>query len=197
LPSSEIALAVRKHAILPSGIQARGIPCNARSLPSGFHHRADHGKSGARAAGGCRARRLTNHKNYKDHGISGAKGREKRTAFDALCHDATKRQFDVVMAWSVDRLGRSLPDLVGFLSELLATGIDLFQHRQGIGTNTPGGQKRGQTPRPACDCGQHGNRNPWRSERAWTAWRAQDCRAVWGTVQRISRPFDVASVATA
>ena len=45
---------------------------------------------------------------YKDHGISGAKGRDKRPAFDALCRDATKRQFDVVMAWSVDRLGRSL-----------------------------------------------------------------------------------------
>ena len=63
---------------------------------------------------------------YKDHGISGAKGRDKRPAFDALCRDATKRQFDVVMAWSVDRLGRSLQDLVGFLSELHALGIDLY-----------------------------------------------------------------------
>ena len=57
---------------------------------------------------------------YKDHGVSGAKGRDKRPGFDALCRDATKRQFDVVMAWSVDRLGRSLQDLVGFLSELHA-----------------------------------------------------------------------------
>ena len=53
---------------------------------------------------------------YKDHGISGAKGRDKRPAFDAMCRDASRRQFDVVMAWSVDRLGRSLQDLVGFLS---------------------------------------------------------------------------------
>src|SRR5438309_5521182 len=51
---------------------------------------------------------------YKDHGISGAKGRDKRPAFDALCRDAIKRQFEVIMAWSVDRLGRSLQDLVGF-----------------------------------------------------------------------------------
>jgi hypothetical protein len=51
---------------------------------------------------------------YRDHGISGAKGRDKRPAFDALCRDFTKRQFDVVMAWSVDRLGRSLQDLVAF-----------------------------------------------------------------------------------
>jgi DNA invertase Pin-like site-specific DNA recombinase len=55
---------------------------------------------------------------YKDHGISGAKGRDKRPALDALCRDAAQRKFDLVMAWSVDRLGRSLQDLVGFLSEL-------------------------------------------------------------------------------
>ena len=52
---------------------------------------------------------------YKDHGISGAKGRNGRPAFDALCRDATKRQFDVVMAWNVDRLGRSLKDLACLL----------------------------------------------------------------------------------
>jgi DNA invertase Pin-like site-specific DNA recombinase len=62
---------------------------------------------------------------YKDLGISGAKGRDKRPGFDALCRDAAKRQFDVVIAWSVDRLGRSLQDLVGFLSEIHALGIDL------------------------------------------------------------------------
>ena len=50
---------------------------------------------------------------YKDHGVSGAKGRDKRPQFDALCRDATKRQFNMIMAWSVDRLGRSLQDLVG------------------------------------------------------------------------------------
>jgi len=47
---------------------------------------------------------------YKDHGISGAKGRDKRPAFDALIRDANQRKFDVIMAWSVDRLGRSLQD---------------------------------------------------------------------------------------
>src|SRR5437763_10672591 len=77
---------------------------------------------------------------YKDHGISGAKGRDKRPGFDALCRDATKRQFDVVMAWSVDRLGRSLQDLVSFLSELHALGVDLFLHQQGLDTRTPAGK---------------------------------------------------------
>ena len=77
---------------------------------------------------------------YKDHGISGARGRDKRPAFDALCRDAAKRQFDMVMAWSVDRLGRSLQDLVGFLSELHALRIDLFLHQQGLDTTTPAGK---------------------------------------------------------
>jgi DNA invertase Pin-like site-specific DNA recombinase len=77
---------------------------------------------------------------YKDHGISGAKGRDKRPAFDRLCRDAAKRQFDMVMAWSVDRLGRSLQDLVGFLSELHALRVDLFLHQQGLDTTTPAGK---------------------------------------------------------
>jgi len=77
---------------------------------------------------------------YKDHGISGAKGRDKRPAFDALHRDAAKWQFDVVMAWNVDRLGRSLQDLVAFLSELHALKIDLFLHQQGLDTTTPAGK---------------------------------------------------------
>ena len=77
---------------------------------------------------------------YKDHGISGAKARDQRPAFDALCRDAARRLFDVVMAWSVDRLGRSLKDLVGLLSELHALKIDLFLHQQGLDTTTPTGK---------------------------------------------------------
>src|SRR5262249_40187663 len=77
---------------------------------------------------------------YQDHGISGAKGRDKRPAFDRLHRDAARRQFDLVMAWSVDRLGRSLQDLVAFLSELHALGIDLFLHQQGLDTTTPAGK---------------------------------------------------------
>src|SRR6516164_3431687 len=57
---------------------------------------------------------------YKDHGISGAQGRDKRPA--------------------VDRLGRSLQDLVGFLSELHALKIALFLRQQGLDTTTPAGK---------------------------------------------------------
>lgn len=76
---------------------------------------------------------------YKDHGISGAKGRDKRPQFDALCRDAAGRKFDIVMAWSVDRLGRSLQDLVTFLAELHALKVDLFLKTQGLDTTTPAG----------------------------------------------------------
>ena len=57
---------------------------------------------------------------YEDAGISGAKGRDRRPGYDALLKDATRRNFDMIAAWSVDRLGRSLQDLVGFLTELQA-----------------------------------------------------------------------------
>ena len=77
---------------------------------------------------------------YDDDGVSGAKSREHRDAFDRLCKDATRRQFDVVMAWSVDRLGRSLQDLIGFLGELHAVGVDLYLHQQGLDTTTPAGK---------------------------------------------------------
>ena len=77
---------------------------------------------------------------YVDHGISGSKGRSERPEFDRLCTDATRRRFDVIAAWSVDRLGRSLQDLVGFLGDLHAQGADLYLHQQGIDTTTPGGK---------------------------------------------------------
>jgi DNA invertase Pin-like site-specific DNA recombinase len=77
---------------------------------------------------------------YRDFGISGSKGRDKRPAFDALHKAAARREFDVVMAWSVDRLGRSLQDLVSFLNEIHAVGVDLFLHQQGLDTTTPSGK---------------------------------------------------------
>jgi len=77
---------------------------------------------------------------YRDHGVSGAKSRKDRPAFDALWKDAARRRFDIIMAWSVDRLGRSLQDLVGFLSEVHGYGVDLVLLQQGVDTTTPGGK---------------------------------------------------------
>jgi DNA invertase Pin-like site-specific DNA recombinase len=77
---------------------------------------------------------------YEDAGISGAKGRDKRPGFDRLLRDATRRQFNLIAAWSVDRLGRSLQDLIASLSELHALGVDLYLHQQAVDTTTPAGK---------------------------------------------------------
>ncbi len=77
---------------------------------------------------------------YEDFGISGAKGKDHRPAFRKLLNDATRREFDAVAAWSIDRLGRSLQDLVEFLNEINALGIDLYLHQQAIDTATPSGK---------------------------------------------------------
>src|SRR5207302_9449602 len=60
--------------------------------------------------------------------------------FDRLLKDATRRRFDVVMAWSVDRLGRSLQHLVVTLADLQAAGIDLYLRQQAVDTTTPSGR---------------------------------------------------------
>ena len=77
---------------------------------------------------------------YVDAGISGAKGRGDRPGFDRLHKAIVRGKFDVVAAWSVDRLGRSLQDLVAFLGELQGAGVDLYLDRQGIDTSTPAGK---------------------------------------------------------
>ena len=77
---------------------------------------------------------------FDDNGVSGAKGREHRKEFDKLLRGSVRREFDLVAAWSVDRLGRSLQDLVTFLQELHGAGVDLYLHQQALDTTTPGGR---------------------------------------------------------
>lgn len=77
---------------------------------------------------------------FTDEGISGAKGRDERPGFDALLKGVARRDFDMVASWSVDRLGRSLQDLIGFLGELQGKHVDLYLHQQGLDTSTPAGR---------------------------------------------------------
>src|SRR6202158_6021109 len=77
---------------------------------------------------------------YEDEGISGAKGRDGRPGLDTLLKAITRREFDMVAAWSVDRLGRSLTDLLAVLGELHANGVGLYLHQQGLDTSTPSGR---------------------------------------------------------
>ena len=77
---------------------------------------------------------------YDDNGVSGAKGRDHRKEFDNLIRGAIRHEFDLVAAWSVDRLGRSLQDLLGFLQELHGAGVNLYLHQQALDTTTPSGK---------------------------------------------------------
>jgi DNA invertase Pin-like site-specific DNA recombinase len=77
---------------------------------------------------------------FSDNGVSGAKGRKDRPGLDALLKGVARREFDMVAAWSVDRLGRSLQDLIEVLSDLHAKGVDLYLHQQGLDTSTPSGR---------------------------------------------------------
>lgn len=76
---------------------------------------------------------------FTDEGISGAKGRDKRPGYDALLKGVARKEFDLIAAWSICRLGRSLPDLVSFLGDIQSKGVDLYVHTQGLDTSTPSG----------------------------------------------------------
>lgn len=77
---------------------------------------------------------------FEDAGISGSKGRKDRPGLDALLKAVIRKEFDMVMAWSVDRLGRSLVDLLATLQDLHAKDVDLYLHQQGLDTSTPSGR---------------------------------------------------------
>jgi DNA invertase Pin-like site-specific DNA recombinase len=77
---------------------------------------------------------------YNDAGISGAKGRDKRPGLDQMLKDAQRGKFDVAMAWSIDRIGRSLIDLLGSIQHLEACHVDLYLDQQQIDTTTPTGR---------------------------------------------------------
>ena len=77
---------------------------------------------------------------FKDEGMSGAFGREVRAQYDLMLKQGVQAKFDVVLAWDVSRLSRSLVDLVTTLDELHACSIDLYLHQQAIDTTTPAGK---------------------------------------------------------
>jgi len=77
---------------------------------------------------------------FEDAGISGAKGRDKRPGLDSMMKAVNAKEFDMVAAWSVDRLGRSLTDLLAILQALHDKGVDLFLHQQGLDTSTTAGR---------------------------------------------------------
>ena len=77
---------------------------------------------------------------YADEGISGATGRAQRPGLDRMLNDASKRKFDIAMAWHVDRLGRSLRDLLGTVEHLKQCKVNLYLDQQNLDTSTPAGE---------------------------------------------------------
>jgi DNA invertase Pin-like site-specific DNA recombinase len=77
---------------------------------------------------------------FTDRGISGAKTREDRPGLDDMLKQAQRREFDIVMAWAIDRIGRSLVDLLNTIEALKACGVDLYLDQQAIDSTTPGGK---------------------------------------------------------
>ena len=77
---------------------------------------------------------------YRDDGISGAKGRDRRPGFDALHRDIARRKFDLVMTYSICRLGRSLQHLLTLLEDMRAKGVDLYSEKQALDTSTASGR---------------------------------------------------------
>lgn len=79
-------------------------------------------------------------KDYEDAGISGASGRDKRPSFNAMLKDAIRRRFDVLLVWSIDRLGRSVLHVAQAMAELDAAGVALSSEQQGIDGTGPFGR---------------------------------------------------------
>jgi DNA invertase Pin-like site-specific DNA recombinase len=77
---------------------------------------------------------------FSDAGISGAKRRNERPGLDEMLKQAQRRRFDVVMVWAIDRIGRSLIDLLGTIQHLEGCGVDLYLDQQSIDTTTPSGK---------------------------------------------------------
>ncbi len=77
---------------------------------------------------------------FVDSGISGAKGRADRPALDAMMKASNQRKFDMILVWSIDRLGRSLQNLVELLNDLQSMKVDLMFLQQGMDTSTSSGR---------------------------------------------------------
>jgi DNA invertase Pin-like site-specific DNA recombinase len=75
-----------------------------------------------------------------DNGISGSKGKKDRPAFARLSEMICRKEIDIVLASSVDRISRSMTDLLSFLADLKAKNVDLFLHQQNLDTSTPSGR---------------------------------------------------------
>ena len=79
-------------------------------------------------------------KEYADEGLSGTLSREKRLSLNSLIKDAYRKRFDSVVCWDISRIGRSMKELILFLSDMKDRGIGICSVRQGFDTSTSMGE---------------------------------------------------------
>ena len=79
-------------------------------------------------------------KEYVDEGLSGTLSREKRPSFNAMIKDGFRKKFDTVVCWDISRIGRSMKELIMFLSDMKDRGIGICSVRQGFDTSTSMGE---------------------------------------------------------
>ncbi len=79
-------------------------------------------------------------KEYADEGLSGTLSRDKRPAFNEMIRDAYRKRFDLVVCWDISRIGRSMKELVLFLSDMKDRDIGICSVRQGFDTSTTMGE---------------------------------------------------------
>ena len=68
--------------------------------------------------------------------VSGTKGESDRDELKRMLTDASRRKFDKLVVWSVDRLGRNMKHLVTVLSQMKDLDVDIYSYKQGIDTST-------------------------------------------------------------
>jgi len=79
-------------------------------------------------------------KEYTDEGLSGTLSRDKRPALNAMIDDGYRKKFDTVICWDISRIGRSMKELILFLSDMKDRGIGICSVRQGFDTSTSMGE---------------------------------------------------------
>jgi len=78
------------------------------------------------------------YREFIDQGYTGTN--TKRPAFIEMMSEAQKRKFDILLVWKLDRLSRSLKDLINTLDELGHAGINFISYDNNLDTTTPTGK---------------------------------------------------------